>query len=141
MARLEKYFVSVHQRHPSYEGSTIDPFKYPNFVEAIKNNEFGDLTFWFEDEANNVEGREMMVYFRWTTIRENVPDPYLFVAAISKFSVTTNIAKSVFMVLITMIIVTTLIFALIVIHFGKIASSINDTVGIYTGDLREEQNE
>ena len=72
---------------PSYKDRPFNPFEYDEFRYAIQGESSGTVKLWFEDREKGVKGRTMYVYFRWTP---DVPDPYLVIVGISKYSLVTK---------------------------------------------------
>lgn len=87
------------KRNPSFENAPFEPMGYSRFREAVsatlENPEHSDgqTTLYFEDKAHGVEGRDMLVYWRWTP--DDVSEQYLVVVGISKYSVASEITVEV----------------------------------------------
>ena len=118
----------IHSRHPSYEDSPVKPFDFPGFKETIQRNNKGDKVYWFETKT--VEGRDLYVYFRWTPINADIPDPYLLVVGISKFSVATSMGDTIIWTLVTLITLCIIIFYWLVQYLGDIINDKIKTMGI-----------
>ena len=71
-------------------GQKHDPLDYPEFIEAVKNNEFGSLTYWYETEQAG--GRDVYMTYRWVPTDTSYTSRYLIAVAISKYSVSEQLA-------------------------------------------------
>ena len=71
-------------------GQKHNPLDYPEFKEAVKNNEFGSLTYWYETEQAG--GRDVHMTFRKVPTDPSHTARYVIAVAISKYSVSERIA-------------------------------------------------
>jgi len=70
-------------------GRKHDPRDYPEFVNAVRSDDAGDLVYWYE--TPQAGGRDIYMTFRWMPTDEDNPEPYLVAIGISKYSLTTHI--------------------------------------------------
>ena len=76
--------------HPGIGGGLKhDPLDYPEFVDAVLNNEAGDLVYWYE--TPQAGGRDVYMTFRWMPTTPDNPDRYLVAVGISRYSITAHI--------------------------------------------------
>jgi len=87
-------------------GQKHNPLLYDAFVEAVQQNEFGSLTYWYE--TPQVGGREVYMTFRWVPSDSNQTNRYLIAVAISKYSVSERLADHIKMYTLALVIVTSL---------------------------------
>ncbi|MDR2656776.1 MAG: hypothetical protein LBB86_03005 [Oscillospiraceae bacterium] len=83
-AVLDADLVNVTYRTLS-ESAAFEPANYQEFVEAVRSNDAGSISLWFEGE--DIVGREMNVYYRWIPSDNTLPGRFLIVDAISAYSV------------------------------------------------------
>ena len=70
-------------------GQKHDPLDYPEFVEAVCNNESGSLVYWYETEQAG--GRYIHMYFRWVPTDTSRTSRYLVAVGISKYTIKESI--------------------------------------------------
>ena len=85
-------------------GQKHNPLDYPEFVEAVNNNEFGSLVYWYETEQAG--GRYIHMCFRWVPTDTSYTSRYLIAVGISKFTVNESIDLKVRYGALTLIIIT-----------------------------------
>lgn len=66
-------------------GRKHNPLVYPEFVEAVRNNEHGSLTYWYE--TAQAGGRYIHMYYRWVPTDATHTSRYLIAVGISKYTV------------------------------------------------------
>ena len=98
---------NISVRAQSYESTPFDPLVYKEFVQAVHENERGDLTVLFAPPDS--EARDMLIYFRWVPSDVNLNNRLLTVVAISRYTVDTPLSGWIIYGTATLIIVTTLL--------------------------------
>ena len=63
-------------------GKKHNPLDYPEFVEAVNNNESGSLIYWYETEQAG--GRDIYMYYKWLTVGG---ERYLIATGVSKYTI------------------------------------------------------
>jgi hypothetical protein len=94
-------------RAPSYESAPFDPMIYEEFLQAIYENERGDIKVLFAPPDS--EERDMLIYFRWVPSDASLNNRLLTVVAISRYSVDTPLSGWIVYGTATLIFVTTLL--------------------------------
>ena len=89
-AVFDEQLQNLSARSPSYEGSPFEPTVYPEFVEAVRTTELGDLTMAFTPPGSQT--RPMYLHYRWVPSDKAIRDRVLLVTAISKFSLNASIS-------------------------------------------------
>ena len=87
-------------------GQKHNPLDYPEFVEAALNNESGSLTYWYE--TPQAGGRYVYMTYRWVPTDASHATRYLIAVAISKYSVSEQIASIIKIGTLALIVVTVL---------------------------------
>jgi len=72
-----------------YETTIFDPLDYPEFVNAIKTQDSGDLIIGYTPE--NQTYRELHLHFQWMPLYSGPDERYLVVGGVSKYSIITKI--------------------------------------------------
>jgi hypothetical protein len=108
---------TLSDRTLSYNQAAFDPTRYPEFVDAVGENERGHLTLWFE--AEGVQGRDMYLYYRWVPTDETLEGRFLTVIAISSFSVRASVSDRIGYSVIVLILVTTVLNLALVAALGS----------------------
>ena len=102
-------------------GQKHDPLDYPEFVEAILNNEAGDLVYWYE--TPQAGGRNVYMTFRWMPTDQDHPERFLVAVGISKYSITTHIPMifnaAIWIMIFAVTITTLLAFAVIITQTAR----------------------
>ena len=98
---------NVSERAPSYASASFDPMGYEEFIEAVRQNERGDLVLPYAPPES--EERDMLVYFRWVPTDTALESRLLTVVAISHYSITTQLADWVTYGSVALIAITTLL--------------------------------
>jgi len=79
-------YTILSSRNPSYEQSLFDPLAHPAFMNSILSGEkSGKVLVKFEDKEHGVNARDMQVCYQYIPSLET--DPFLFVVAVSRYSV------------------------------------------------------
>ena len=84
-------------------GAKHNPKNYPEFMEAVTTSEFGSLTYWYETEEAG--GRDVYMTYRWVPTDTSRSSRYLIAVAISKYSVSEQLASNIKMCTLAMIVV------------------------------------
>ena len=89
-------------------GQKHNPLDYPEFVAAVTDPDttFGSLTYWYE--TPQAGGREVHMTFRWVPTDATCRTRYLIAVAISKYSVSEQIAADIKAITLALIVVTSL---------------------------------
>ena len=66
-------------------GRKHNPLDYPEFVEAVRNNESGTLVYWYETEEAG--GRYVHLCYRWVPTDADHTSRYLVAVGISKYTI------------------------------------------------------
>jgi hypothetical protein len=70
-------------------GQKHNPLEYPQFIEAVRNNEYGNLVYVYETEQAGK--REIHMTFRWMPSDPNHSSRYLVAIGISKYTINEQI--------------------------------------------------
>lgn len=84
-AGYDENLNNIATRHKS-EATEFNPLNYSEFIESVTSNESGVMNLWWEED--NVQGRDMRLYFRWIPTDANLSGRFLVAVAISKLSIT-----------------------------------------------------
>jgi hypothetical protein len=80
--------------HPGVGGGQKhNPVDYPEFVEAVMTNEYGNLVYWYETEEGG--GRDVFMTFRWVPTDTGHSARHLVAVGISKHTISEQIDKTV----------------------------------------------
>jgi len=71
-------------------GRKHNPLDYPEFVKAVRNNEFGSLVYWYETEQAG--GRDVYMSYRWTPGTSN---RYLLAVGVSKYTIKESLGAAI----------------------------------------------
>ena len=88
-------------------GQKHNPLNYPDFVEAVKHNESGTLSYWYE--TAQAGGRYVHICFRWVPTDVAHTSRYLVAVGISKYTITESLDPKVTYGAVALIIVTAFI--------------------------------
>ena len=88
---FDENLQNISARNPSYEGSPFDPNIFPEYVEAVKTTESGDLILPFSPPGS--EERDMYLHYQWLPSDSSLPHRLLAVVAISRYTVNTRISS------------------------------------------------
>jgi len=72
-------------RTPMFSDSPIIVTEYPSLVEAIRENESGECTIWFDKPG--IPSHEVKVYFRWVPIDPLAANRLLVMVGVSRFTI------------------------------------------------------
>ena len=89
-AVFDENLQNLSARAPSYEGSPFEPNIYPEYLEAVRSNENGNLILPFTPPGS--ETRDMYLHFQWIPSDPQLPHRLLGVVAISKYTINTRIS-------------------------------------------------
>jgi hypothetical protein len=95
----------ISERHESAGGIRFDPFEYIEFMGAVFAEKSRNMVLRFE--PSDAPARDMHVYFRW--IPDEADKPYLFVTAISNFTVANTVKGDLYKQLIVIAILAALL--------------------------------
>ena len=73
-------------------GQKHNPVDYPEFVEAVRANQSGDLVYWYETQEGG--GRDIFMTFRWVPTNTGLSERYLVAIGISKYTVNEQINRN-----------------------------------------------
>jgi hypothetical protein len=113
--------VNLSARTLSYERSAVDPTVYLLFRDAVASHDTGELELWYADEPNGVEGRSMLLYYRWVPVLDGISERYLVCVAVSEYSVSTQTADWVAWAVIAIVLISTLISLACIAYMRHIA--------------------
>jgi hypothetical protein len=97
--RMEQVFAAAYkvsggepviftERHA--ETTSLDPFDYAEFLDAIRAADYGGVTVGFEPEGQ--EFRDSYLYYRWMPLYSAYPRRYLIVMGVSEYAITSHVA-------------------------------------------------
>jgi len=85
--------MGLSDRTPLFDGAPFDPFEYPAIVQAVRENESGEASVWFEGKG--IVPHRMHLYYRWVPTDGTLQNRLLMIVGVSKFSVNTGISSGV----------------------------------------------
>jgi len=88
-------------------GQKHNPLDYPEFVEAVKSNEYGNLSYWYETEQAG--GRYIHMYFRWVPTDASYTSRHLIAVGVSKYTIKESIDSKVTYGAVALMVVTAII--------------------------------
>ena len=94
-------------------GQKHNPLDYPEFIEAVTNNEFGSLTYWYE--TPQAGGREVFMTYRWVPTDVDHDSRYLIAVAISKYSISEQLATNIKLCTFLLLVVASIYIAIAII--------------------------
>ena len=99
-------------------GKKHNPLDYPEFVEAVENNDSGSLVYWYETEQAG--GRYIHMCFCWVPTDQSCTSRYLIAIGISKFTIKESIDYKVTYGAVALIAVTAVLIIVTVILLLKL---------------------
>jgi len=85
--------MGLSDRTPLFDDAPFDPWEYSALVQAVSENERGEITVWFEKEG--AIPHRLHLYFRWIPTDETLQNRLLMIVGVSKYSINTGIGSGV----------------------------------------------
>ena len=137
-AVFDENLQNLSARSPSYEGSPFEPEKSPEYVEAVRANESGNIVLPFTPPG--AKERDMYLHFQWLPSDIALPHRVLAVIAISEYTVNTRISNWI-QIMAGLLIIATFI-TMIFIWRKRMTAAMNheleETVKQRTAELEEQ---
>ena len=137
-AVFDENLQNLSARSPSYEGSPFEPNEYPEYLEAVKVNESGNVVLPFTPPG--AKARDMYLHYQWLPSDTSQPHRLLVVVAISKYTINTRV--STWVQITSILLVIAIVVAAIFIWRRRMAESLNhtleNTVRQRTAELEEQ---
>lgn len=110
---FDEQMKSLSVRRPLFGKAPFAPFNYPQLMDAIQNNEYGDMKIMF-NEIGAIP-HIIHVYFRWTPTDKSLKNRMLVLVGVSRFSIDSNIGNEIIYGAVALIIVASLFILVCVI--------------------------
>jgi len=89
---LDEQLNKLSERHPVFPSKTFDPQEYPDFLQLLMTEDFGDYVVMFDPEDGQTTPHPLYLYWRWVPTGNHHENRLLLIVGCTKYSVNASIA-------------------------------------------------